>query len=321
MSAETANHYIENTYLTQRQILCEYFQSREGYKIRVMGWQSSEAIKGTVLILQGFTEFIEKYEEVTVELLNKGYHVVTFDWRGQGLSHRFLDDPLRGYVDSFDAMILECYDIYETYVRKLARPHIMLAHSMGGCIGLRLLQQEHGFDAGIFSSPMLDWHSPVAVAQALSKVMINLGKGSDYGIGSGPPDPEQKEHVRARLTTCQGRIDMITRLYSKNSLFLMGGPTWKWIFEGSRSMRLARRVSNVKKIKIPCLIFSPDGDNVVKTDVNKKLAFYNKSIQVRVVEGCQHEVLMEVDKHRHYFWNEFDLFTTQLNTPQTPENS
>ncbi len=36
------------------------------------------------------------------DLSERGFAVVTFDWRGQGGSHRLLKDRQRGYVRSFD---------------------------------------------------------------------------------------------------------------------------------------------------------------------------------------------------------------------------
>ena len=52
--------------------------------------------RGVCLLLNGQTEFIEKYFEVIDELRGRGFSVVTFDWRGQGGSDRLLPDPPQG---------------------------------------------------------------------------------------------------------------------------------------------------------------------------------------------------------------------------------
>jgi hypothetical protein len=52
-------------------------------------------------LLPGRAEFIEKYFEVVRELKNRGFAVVTFDWRWQGLSGRVLADRQKGYVENF----------------------------------------------------------------------------------------------------------------------------------------------------------------------------------------------------------------------------
>src|SRR5690606_6592227 len=42
------------------------------------------AARGTVCLVQGRTEFIEKYFETVTDLQSRGFAVATFDWRGQG---------------------------------------------------------------------------------------------------------------------------------------------------------------------------------------------------------------------------------------------
>lgn len=62
----------------------------------------SRPCRGTVIVLQGRNEFIENYYETMSDLAGRGFTVATFDWRGQGGSHRLLRDRLRGYVRSFN---------------------------------------------------------------------------------------------------------------------------------------------------------------------------------------------------------------------------
>ena len=55
-----------------------------------------ERPRGTVVLLTGRGEFIEKYAtEVVGELLERGFAVVALDWRGQGLSDRPLPSTTR----------------------------------------------------------------------------------------------------------------------------------------------------------------------------------------------------------------------------------
>ena len=44
--------------------------------------------QGVCVLLNGQTEFIEKYFEVIDELRGRGFSVATMDWRGQGDSSR-----------------------------------------------------------------------------------------------------------------------------------------------------------------------------------------------------------------------------------------
>src|ERR1700735_3280323 len=58
--------------------------------------------RGVCVLLNGQTEFIEKYFEVIDELRGRGFAVATMDWRGQGDSSRVLtDDSRKGFVTDF----------------------------------------------------------------------------------------------------------------------------------------------------------------------------------------------------------------------------
>jgi alpha-beta hydrolase superfamily lysophospholipase len=85
----------------------------------------------------------------------KGYTVVAFDWRGQGLADRPQHRRDMGHVTSFDeyrqdvppsASALEALD--------LPGPYHLIAHSMGGAIGLRALHDGLPVTAAAFSGPM-----------------------------------------------------------------------------------------------------------------------------------------------------------------------
>ncbi|MBW2666702.1 MAG: alpha/beta hydrolase, partial [Deltaproteobacteria bacterium] len=73
----------------------------DGTVLRVARWLPSGGTRGTVVILNGRTEFVEKYFEVIGDLLRRHYAVATLDWRGQGLSDRPLRNRHKGHVRDF----------------------------------------------------------------------------------------------------------------------------------------------------------------------------------------------------------------------------
>src|SRR4051794_4241814 len=76
----------------------EWLAEASGVKIRTARWiLPARDARGTVVLAQGRTEFIEKYHEVIRELIARKFSVVTFDWRGQGLSSRALEDKRKGH--------------------------------------------------------------------------------------------------------------------------------------------------------------------------------------------------------------------------------
>src|SRR5579883_2555537 len=79
-----------------------FFVAAGGVKLRAARFDADQAA-GLCLLLNGQTEFIEKYFEVIDELLARGFSVVTFDWRGQGGSDRLLPDRRKAHIENFTA--------------------------------------------------------------------------------------------------------------------------------------------------------------------------------------------------------------------------
>ena len=109
-----------------------WLQAADGVQIRVGVWPK-DAAKGTVLLLPGRTEYIEKYGRAAKDLARRGYATLTVDFRGQGLADRALDDLLVGHVTDFDEYQLDM-DAVIAFARAeaLPEPWFMIAHSMGG---------------------------------------------------------------------------------------------------------------------------------------------------------------------------------------------
>ena len=60
-----------------------YFEGRDGRKLRYAIFKSGAPVaKGTVVLLHGRNEFIEKYFETIRHFTDLGFWVATFDWRG-----------------------------------------------------------------------------------------------------------------------------------------------------------------------------------------------------------------------------------------------
>ena len=59
---------------------------RDGDRLRTAIFDAAPGTprRGVCVLLNGQTEFIEKYDEVIGELQGRGFAVATLDWRGQG---------------------------------------------------------------------------------------------------------------------------------------------------------------------------------------------------------------------------------------------
>ena len=134
----------------------EDISAADGVRLRTARWTPSSAI-GTVVVLGGRAEFIEKYFEVIGELLARGFAVATMDWRGQGGSDRPLRDARKGHVDDFIQFECDLDALVEKILaRECPRPWFGLCHSMGAAV---LLGASEGgrcpFERLVLTSPMI----------------------------------------------------------------------------------------------------------------------------------------------------------------------
>ena len=134
----------------------DWLERPDGHRLRFAYWKSPGAHRGTIVLLLGRTEFIEKYLETIEDLLSRDFSVVIMDPRGQGLSSRHLLGQKVGHVESFDEYVDDFQALMEEVVRSLfSPPYIMLGHSMGSHVGLRYLHDHEGvFDQAVLVSPM-----------------------------------------------------------------------------------------------------------------------------------------------------------------------
>ena len=75
-----------------------WFEGAGKARLRAALFPARGQVRGSIVLSGGRTEPIEKYFEVVEDLTGRGYVVLAHDWRGQGLSHRELQDRLAGHA-------------------------------------------------------------------------------------------------------------------------------------------------------------------------------------------------------------------------------
>ena len=296
----------------------DYWRTEQGLTLRYGHWRCPASDpKGTVLVLQGRSEFMEKYEETAGELVGRSLDVLSFDWRGQGLSDRMLPESEKGFVHSYDDYLEDLDAILKTIVQPLARgPLMMLSHSMGGHIGLRYMHRfAHPFVAGIFSAPMIDIQTggtPAFFIRWLSRRKVAGGDQGEVVMGSGRSSPFPGSFTGNRLTSDPGRFqrtrDVIER-YPKLSAALV---TYGWLSATYDSIAILKQPQVARSIKIPLLFFVAGRDRIVSQ--RAILRFTNRVEHARLtrIENAKHEILQETDSRRTCFWQSFDDFTGNI---------
>jgi lysophospholipase len=284
------------------------FLARAGGRLRVACWNATGTTsKGTVIVLPGRAEFIEKYATETVgELLDRGFAVQALDWRGQGLSDRALPDRDKGHIDDFETFVADLALFLESVPKQ--GPTIAVAHSMGGHILLRLLAERgnSGLDAAIMTAPMSGLKREAVLRLALMLIPARAAGESAYLYGSGPFSRLNRDFGPNRLTHDERRFRFTEAWFEADPRLTLGGPTTGWARQAARSMKLARQPGFLEKIDIPVVVLSAGQDRLVEPASNVAVARRLKRGSLVAIAKSRHEILMETDDIRAQFWDAFD---------------
>jgi len=269
--------------------------------------------RGTVILLTGRREFIEKHVETIFDLLNRDFAVYAMDWRGQGLSSRLLPDRHKGHIRSFDDYLGDLHLFIESIVRpKAPAPYFILAHSMGAHCALRYLHDHPGIiDRAVLTAPMID----IGPGKALHAILATgisfatwFGGRTAYAPGQKGYDPQDNKFAGNVLTSDPGRFHIETGWVGLNPDLGLGGPTYGWIYAALKSIRILKSRGYPEDIQTPVLMIQAGKDVVVRNDAMDRLSDRMPWSKVIRIEGARHEILQERDDYRNAFWSYFDPF-------------
>lgn len=266
----------------------------DGLRIRVAVWP--EGAKGTILIVPGRTEYIEKYSDVVRRMSLRGYGAAVIDLRGQGLSPRPAHDRRVGHVDrfdqfqhDFDAMVDLCTAL------DMPRPWHILGHSMGGLIALRAaLRRPNILRRAVFSAPMWGLQLPFhrrAVGWTVSALASGLGLGKRAAPQSGKvADPTAAPFEGNLLTRDADTFAWMQHQISTYPDLALGGPSLGWVWAAFREMHTCARLAAPN---MPALTYLGTEEAIVSADaIHVRMASWPEGT-LETVAGARHEVLME----------------------------
>lgn len=280
----------------------------DGVRIRIGHWPCDGA-KGTVLLFAGRTEFIEKYGHTAADFAARGFGTLTIDWRGQGLADRAAHDGLLGHVDRFIDYQQDVAAMVEAaQVLNLPRPWHLLAHSMGGSIGLRAAMAGLPVASCAFSAPMWGIAMTAAlrpVAWGVSWISRRIGLGHRYAPGTtrGSYVLDAPFEMNMLTRDADMHAHMVEQLRIHPALAL-GGPSLHWLFEALRECHaLAAKPSP----DLPCLTVLGSEESIVSLPAIEARMTDWPGAQLETVAGGRHELLMDTPATRAHVT---DLLTT-----------
>jgi len=276
----------------------------------------TKAAKKCLVISSGRSESYLKYKELSFDLFKLGFNVFILDHRGQGLSERTLENPHKGYVENFQFYV----DDLAIFIGNIVSPHCtvdgkthkpyLLAHSMGGAIAARYLQDHpNRIQAAVLSSPMLGFNGggiPDFLAGPLISVTARLNQWLDdqswYFFGHS--DYAQKEFSGNLLMHSSLRYQQFSELYQATPEIQLGGITIKWLTESITALETI--FTKIAKITTPTLVLQSGADKIVNNQAQDDFCQQLHQLQPQscpkgkplVIKDAYHELFFESDEYR-----------------------
>lgn len=290
--------------------------AKGGARIRVLIAPTpvKEISRGTVVLMNGRGEFLERYYETMRDLQTRGFHVVGFDWRGQGLSTRLTRNRMKGHVSSFKVYDEDLDAVLDLVARFCPKPYFAMAHSTGGHILLRNLIDKPFFKKAVVTAPLFGFvygRWPKSLAYFLSSIALAAGLGKAYlpGYAHGPFLLRTvKENP---LTSDQRRWGRDKRLLEANPELGVGGPTFGWFNAALRSFGQLEGRRYAQGLNCPVMIVLAGRERVVDNAATNRFIDATPGIAKVTITSALHEILMESDAIRAEFFAVFESFVAE----------
>ena len=287
------------------------FVTDDGAKLR-WGHLPTPGADKACLLVGGFTEFIEKYFETAQDLAARGFAVWCLDWLGQGGSDRPQIYPTRPRARDYDQDAANLAQFSATMLPR-EQPRLLVAHSMGGAIGLLSLRHHpHFVDAAVLSAPMLALpFGPFSrsVARALAYTGAVSGRGDSFvpGAGSWTPSPNLSPgHSRASHDPV--RCLLQRRWFETHPHLRMDGPTFGWVHSAFGVTKRLKEPSLLREIHTPILLGSAGKEFYVDPRAHKVAAARLPNCRLVEFPDAKHELFCEADFIRNRWLAEIDRF-------------
>ncbi|MFD1747465.1 alpha/beta fold hydrolase [Rhizobium helianthi] len=277
-----------------------FFEGFGGTKLRYGIFRSdiSPAL-GTVVLLQGRNEFIEKYFETIRDLNAMGLWVATFDLRGQGGSHRLLKNQRKGHVRRFS----DYQQDLEIFLRDIVLPDtrlpfFVLAHSTGALVALASAPRlNNRIDRMALAAPFVGLSGQTLSESSIRKLAGGLSSLGLGGVSMGKDQSARPFHNNP-LTSDKNRFARNAALIDARPDLTIGPPTARWLHECLSVAAVVSQQAHLTRITIPTLLLAPMLDGIVPYLAQEQLARNFRAGQLITITGARHELFQERDIYR-----------------------
>ncbi|MFK7903112.1 MAG: alpha/beta fold hydrolase [Nitratireductor sp.] len=287
-------------------------------QIRYAHWKTQRPKShGTVLLLSGRSEFIEKNYETISDLRRNGYDVFTFDWRGQGGSSRILNDAKVGFVETFDDYLKDLDTVFSSIVLPDCKaPFFIMGHSTGSLVALMAAPMlKNQIQKMVLGSPLLGLSNlplPAPAIKLIAGALHVIGLGRLFVSGGRNPHT-RRTFENNKVTNDKRRFNLIQKFEREHDHLLIGGPSATWVFSALRAMSKVVDSNFASTLTIPTLLICAGEDRLVDNHTTEYFGHRLRSGKTLTIDGAKHELLQEKDYYRNQFLAAFYAFTASSN--------
>lgn len=278
-----------------------FVKAVDGVRLRMVNWGGGAL--GTVFLLPGRTEFVEKYGRAAGDLALRGYGAICVDLRGQGASDRLLPNPKLGHVRRFSDYQRDVQAMIDLATHLgLPRPWHLMSHSMGGTIALRTLMRPHPFATAVFSAPLWGLSLPSNL-RAAAWAVSTLARGSAQAHRLTPSTPPEcylatSNFAGNPLTNDAEMFAWMKAQVLAHRDLAIGGPSLGWLNAALWECAVLAR--------LPCPVtpaltaFGTNEVIIAIPPVQKRMASWRNG-RLDIYKGARHEIMMEGPAHQARF--------------------
>jgi len=267
----------------------------------------------TIVVVPGRCESYLKYQELIFDLYHQGYNIFVIDHRGQGLSGRLLPNINKGYVAKFQDYVDDLHYFIEEIVRqKFSDKPYLLAHSMGGAIATRFMQDfPNAIKAAVISSPMLGFNSalvPKSIAKLLVAIKYRLNKlvSKTPWYFAGQKGYSPVNFTKNNLTHSPQRYQHFVNLYKDNKIIQLGGVTTHWLAQSIEAQKII--FTKISQLKTPILLLQAGSDTVVCQQAQNDFC---QQLHVLQPQSCPNGIPSRIEQAYHELFFETDDYRNQ----------
>lgn len=270
-----------------------FFQSQDGARL-YYEYFLAENSHGNIIVVHGFTEFLQKYYEMCWYFLQMGFSVFMYDQRGHGLSERTIQDPQIVHIERFEQYVDDLGDFISNVVTPNGggKPLYIYAHSMGGGVAAEYLCRESSdIRKCALSSAMISpttYGIPAFIVRRLVKIDA-MRKGWDVPFRYAGHFCENPDFSRSNDLS-RARFDHHLSMRIAEPKYQTSAATNRWVYEAlgvqGRLMRSLRR----RKIRTDLLVICAGRDKTVRVSAQKRMAKRIPKAKLVCFEDAQHTI-------------------------------